>query len=203
MRLKGVGLTVLLTACMAIPLQVMANGSCPELDRSMRESLENISKADVKIIEDGVEQASMGMIGGMDVKSGACLPILDMLDGLIRMRTPMVPDFSQIFAMIADMACGVANDYIEDTVNSLGNMSIGDPYGITGISAGVSTDGSGGMSHEEYDIGSQISGAVVDGLESQARGMTDKMKVEPPVLDRAPRNTNQVGEGVRDAIKGL
>lgn len=185
---------------------VYARDSC-DIDSDMLVMLAGMNKSEDKIIEQGVKKPVSKAIGKIDVKKGSCLPALDAFDTLMRMRMPsfgaMLGGFFQI---IKDMACEFANDFIEDQINSV-DLNVGDPYGIFNIGIGGTTYGNGGITTETYDVSQVVSeaamNAVTNAVSGQIGGIGGIGSGITGPKDRIPRIENTIGNGVRDAFKGL
>lgn len=185
---------------------VYARDNC-DIDRDMEIMLKGMNKAEDRIIEDGVKRPVTTAIGKIDVKKGSCLPALDAFDALMRMR---MPSFGALlggfFQIIKDMACKFANDFIDDQINSI-DLNFGDPYGIFNIGIGGTTHGNGGFTNETYDVSQIVSdaamNAITNAIGSQMGGVGNIGSGLTGPKDRIPKIENTIGNGVRDAFKGL
>lgn len=185
---------------------VYARDNC-DIDRDMRIMLAGMNKSEDRIIEQGVKTPATKAIGKIDVKKGSCLPALDAFDALMRMRMPsMGAMLGGFFQIIKDMACKFANDFIDDQINSI-DLNFGDPYGIFNIGIGGTTHGNGGFTAETYDVSQIVSDAAINAIKnaigSQIGGVGGIGSGITGPKDRIPKIENTIGNGVRDAFKGL
>ena len=173
------------------------------LDETMRNQRVDMDRrvADVyRIPETAMENAP-------HVKDASCLPLMDDLDKLIRLRIPTIGGGMEgIWTKIKDQACKVANNYLQQIANKA-KTSVSDPLGVITVSAGATTSG-GGSSVETYDFGKiieQAAGQAVNQggstIGSGINGAINKLPVGPS--NRTPRIENEVRSGVNDAIRGL
>lgn len=144
------------------------------------------------------------------VKDASCLPILDTMDTLIRLRIPSTGALlGGLMAKIRDMACKYANDFIAGVVTKL-NYNVSDPYGVVSLGAGASTDGKGGVQTTQYDFSKVVSDAVQDVARQKTLEYTSEASsaartaLPSPTSDRTTRTLqNNVSTGLKDAINGL
>lgn len=142
------------------------------------------------------------------VKDASCLPILDTLDSLIRLRIPSIGGaLGGIMAKIRDMACKYANDFIASVVKSA-NYNISDPYGIASVGVGGSTT-SGGVETQRYDFGKVVQDAVVQAAKNKAAEVSreavsnTKKTLPSPTSDRLPNPQNSINNAASGVLNGL
>ncbi|CRN71577.1 hypothetical protein PAERUG_P40_Scotland_4_VIM_2_09_12_04254 [Pseudomonas aeruginosa] len=140
------------------------------------------------------------------VKDASCLPIMDDLDKLIRMRIPSIGGMDGIWTKIKDQACKMANNYLQQIANRA-KTSVSDPLGVVTVSAGTTT-GEGGMAVETYDFGkvleragTQVINQGGNVIKGDVNGAIRDLPVGPS--NRTPRVESEVSNGVSDAIRGL
>jgi len=158
----------------------------------------------------GIYERTMGKAieSAPTVKDASCLPILDTLDSLIRLRIPSIGGaMGGLLAKIRDMACKAANGFLEQLA-SKATYNISDPLGV--VSAGVGLDnGAGGTQIEQYDMGEIVEKAATDAITGAGSGkvqgkvneVLNKMPSGP--ADRIPRPENTIRNEINGAINGL
>lgn len=206
---------ILLCACFVLPVHsVQAASTVPtdtscDIDDMMTANVKKMDEMAVGIYKRNLEEPIAKQIEtAPTVKDASCLPILDTLDTLLRMRIPSTGGImSGIMAKIRDMACKYANDFLASIVGKL-QYNISDPYGIASIGIGAST-GSGGVQKETYDFGKVVQDQVAQAASSKAREIlrekTKDLTNQLPngASNRTPRVENSVGNIVKDGINGL
>lgn len=203
----------LLCACLALGMQTaksdeLSDSAC-DIDEMMTTNNQRMNETAVGIYKVNLEEPVAKQIEtAPTVKDASCLPILDTLDTLLRMRIPSTGAvMSGIMAKIRDMACSFANDFIAGVVGKL-EFNVSDPYGIASIGIGATT-GEGGTQVETYDFGQIVKDKVAEAaaqkareiLGEQSKGIADKI---PTVTrDRLPRVEDSISSGLKDALDGL
>lgn len=201
--MKVISKAVLFLFAFLVAVGSMAAEDECDLDEAMRQQRIQMDQRVVdvyRIPEEAMDNAP-------HVKDGACLPILDQLDGLIRLRIPTMGGMLEgLWAKIKDQVCKMANNYIQGIVNKA-TYSVSDPLGVVGISAGA-TNGTGGASVETYDFGKVIEGAATGAvnnaggaIQQEIGGAINQLPSSTP--NRTPRIENEIDNGVNDAIRGL
>ncbi|MDU4254471.1 hypothetical protein [Pseudomonas sp.] len=202
-RVAGVGLFFAATGAMA-----GTSGDC-ELDQMMTSARQEMDKMAVGIYDTNVSKPmSTATSSAPTVKDASCLPILDQLDQLMRMRIPsMGGAMGGIMTKIRDMACSTANGYLKQLSNRA-QINVSDPLGVASVGIGATTDGSGGIQTDTYDFGKVVedaatsaTGTVLSGAKSQAGQVVNQLP--GGVQNRTPRVETEVRKGVNDAINGL
>ncbi|HID9922369.1 TPA: hypothetical protein ACXI4C_004416 [Pseudomonas aeruginosa] len=172
-----------------------------DIDTSMQTTLGNLNKATTAQIQNTVGKA---IESAPQVKKASCLSVLDDLDQLMRMRIPSVGGaISGILTKVRDMACNMANSYLQSMVDRA-SVSVGDPYGVVGVSVGATT-GQGGSSIEQYDITTVVGEAAMNAgknvIQGQANQVLNTMPSGP--ANRTPRIEDSVNTAVNGALNGL
>ena len=208
---------ILLCACFVLPVHsahadgpVLTDSAC-DIDDMMTTNVKKMDEMAVGIYKRNLEEPTARQIEtAPTVKDASCLPILDTLDTLLRMRIPSTGGLmSGILAKIRDMACKYANDFIAGVVGKL-EYNISDPYGIASIGIGGTTgEGEGGIKKESYDFGKIVQDKVASAAEAKAKEiMRENTKTITGAIpsgssDRTPRIENTVGGIVKDGFDGL
>lgn len=206
---------ILLCACFVLPVHsVQAASAEPtdsacDIDDMMTANVKKMDEMAVGIYKRNLEEPIAKQIEtAPTVKDASCLPILDTLDTLLRMRIPSTGGLmSGIMAKIRDMSCKFANDFIAGVVGKL-QYNISDPYGIASVGVGAST-GPGGVEKETYDFGKIVQDKVASAAAAKARELqreqTKEITSQLPSgsSDRTPRVENTVGGIVKDGFDGL
>lgn len=202
----ALGLGVMLASAGAVNAASYDDGEC-ELDQMMSDTRVEMDRMAIGMYENGVLDPTMDAIeSAMDVKTASCLPILDQLDSLMRIRIPsMGGAMGNVMSMIRDLACDMLNSAIEGIVSDI-SIGYSDPLGIASIGVGTTTDGSNGTQIETYDLGEVVIdaaiGAGTDAVGNSASGLTDKLPSGP--TDRSSSSsTTTIDREVRGAINGL
>lgn len=200
-----------LGACVLMGFAVFASAADDDcdLDNMMRDARVQMDKMAVGIYENGVGKPMNEAIkSAPSVKDASCLPMLDKLDMLMRMRIPSVGGMmGGVMTMIRDMACDMANSFLESAASSV-QIGYSDPLGIASVGIGGTT-GQGGQQVETYDIGkvvqdaaiNQIKGAAGSAVRSGAGELRNSLPTGP--VDRAPSIDRTINNEVRGAINGL
>lgn len=205
----------LLCACFVLPVHsVQAASTEPtdsacDIDDMMTANVKKMDEMAVGIYKRNLEEPIAKQIEtAPTVKDASCLPILDTLDTLLRLRIPSTGALmSGIMAKIRDMACKYANDFIGSIVGKL-QYNISDPYGIASVGIGATT-GPGGVQKETYDFGKVVQDQVAQAASSKAKElMREKTKdlanqLPNAASDRTPRVETTIGNAVKDGINGL
>ncbi|WP_326430283.1 hypothetical protein VQ574_21410 (plasmid) [Stutzerimonas frequens] len=197
-------------ACLLLSANALAAASdeC-ELDGMMRETRIEMDKMAVGIYDTNVAKpVGKAIESAPTVKDAACLPILDSLDTLMRMRIPSIGGaMGAIMTQIRTMACKMANSFLSQLA-SKAQINVSDPLGIASVGIGAETGGDGGVAVETYDI-SEVAkdaamGAIKDKLNSK-RGDAGKLLNQLPngPQNRTPRIESTIRQEVNSAIKGL
>lgn len=178
-----------------------------ELMQQNRKTLDKISSGiyDASVadpMEDRIDNAP-------STKDASCLPMLDALDSMLRVRIPSPGALGgALMTKITDMACSAANGFLTDLASGA-EFNISDPLGVASISGGLSTTGNGGVVTESYDITKVIEDAASQQIKSQvgnAAGQASREAMDgigSGGVDRQPRIENTVKDGIRDALNGL
>ena len=94
-------------------------------------------------------QAAVSLYQEPDIEKDACLPTLSALSGQLSASIPSFSGLARGLATkIRNMACSAADDAIKKNTDTL-NASWEAPFGLGGISGGVTTNGSSGVSVSE------------------------------------------------------
>lgn len=200
-----------LGACVLMGVAVLANAADDEceLDNMMRDARVQMDKMAVGIYENSVTKPMNTAIkSAPSVKTASCLPMLDTLDMLMRMRIPSMGGLlGGVMTMIRDMACDMANSFLEDTVNGI-QISYSDPLGVASIGIGGTT-GEGGSQIESYDISKVIQDAAINQIKDVAGSVvkegSDKLRDQLPTgpVDRTPRIESTINNELKGALNGL
>lgn len=155
----------------------------------------------------GIFKETMGTAieNAPNVKDASCLPALDTLDTLIRLRIPSIGGMmGGLMTKIRDMACDVANGFIENAVNKA-SVSYTDPLGISSVGIGGTTGGNGGVAVDDYDLTDQIEKGVIDAGKGVIKGPTNEVLNEIPKapVDRNPRIDRSISGELSEAVRGL
>ncbi|MNJ38005.1 hypothetical protein D3C77_328420 [compost metagenome] len=206
---------MLLCACFVLPMQPvraesteLTDSAC-DIDEMMEANRKKMDEMAVGIYKVNLEEPIAKQIEtAPTVKDASCLPILDTLDTLLRIRIPSTGAImSGIMAKIRDMACSYANDFIAGVVGKL-QYNISDPYGIASVGVGATT-GEGGVQKETYDFGAivrdKVEEAAMQKAREIAREQTKSVTDQLPngANDRTPRVENSVGNAIKDGLNGL
>lgn len=210
---RSVAATLIFVSLAGQPVMVYADSdpadSTCEIDELMESNRQNMDKMAVGIWEKNLQQPMSNLIEtAPNVKDASCLPILDTLDTLIRLRIPSVGGaMSIIFAKLRDMACKYANDFIAGVVGKL-NYNISDPYGVFSVGVGATT-GEGGVETERYDFSKVVSDAVQKAAINKAKELANEAagkaasQLPNPTQNRVPRVSTSVDNALKDALNGL
>ncbi|WP_219096308.1 hypothetical protein [Pseudomonas sp. UMAB-40] len=202
-----------LVACVAFPYQPVyaapTDGAC-DIDEMMTSNRKKMDELARNEYENNLSKPMAKMIeSAPTVKDASCLPILDTMDTLIRLRIPSLGALmGGLMAKIRDMACKYANDFIASTVGKL-QYNISDPMGIASVGIGGTTDGTGGTQVERYDFSKVVSDQVQQvakekAMEYAREGVGNATKYLPnPASDRTPRVDSQIKNGLKDSLNGL
>lgn len=180
-----------------------------EIDEMMRAARVEMDKMAVGIYDNNVAKPiGAATEAAPNVKDASCLPMLDTLDGLLRMRIPSIGGaMSGIMSKVRDMACDMANGYLEQLANRA-QVNVSDPLGVVSIGVGATTGTDGGISVEEYDFGKVVedaainsAGSVIKGSGNEARQVINQLP--NGVQNRTPRIESTVRQEVNSAINGL
>ncbi|ENA26984.1 hypothetical protein HMPREF1487_09463 [Pseudomonas sp. HPB0071] len=212
---KKAGLIVVVTASFCLHLTSAlaattesAAGDC-EIDTIMKSNRVAMDKLAVGVLDAQVtKQIGTSIDAAPNVKSGACLPILDSMDSLIRMKIPSVGTITGgILSKIRDMACNAANDFLASVARQA-QVNISDPLGVASIGVGVSTGGASGVQTETYDFGQVVEDATeravkdkVSGYSNDARRTMNNLPIGNQ--NRLPTINDTVDDEVRKALGGL
>lgn len=206
---------ILLCACFVLPVHSsqaasnMPTDTACDIDDMMTANVKKMDEMAVGIYKRNLEEPIAKQIEtAPTVKDASCLPILDTLDSLLRMRIPSTGGLlSGIMAKIRDMACKFANDFLASIVGKL-QYNISDPYGIASIGIGATT-GEGGVQKETYDFGKIVQDQVAQAASAKAkeilREKTKELTNKLPngASNRTPRVETTIGNIVKDGINGL
>lgn len=195
---------------MASAFTVQAASDECEIDEIMRETRVQMDKMAVGIYANGVRKPVESAIeSAPTVKDASCLPVLDTLDMLMRMRIPSIGGaLGGLMTKVKNMACNMANSYLEGLTNSV-QIGYSDPLGIASVGIGGTTGSDGGMKVDEYDLGEVVEdaamGTVGSAVGGAVRGNASELRKNLPTgpVDRAPRIENTVRQEVNGAINGL
>lgn len=197
-----------LTMQMANADEQLTDSPC-DIDEMMTANQKRMNELAVGIYKVNLEEPIAKQIEtAPNVKDASCLPILDTLDTLLRMRIPSTGSvMSGIMAKMRDMACKYANDFLAGVVGKL-QFNVSDPYGVASVGIGATT-GEGGTKVEDYDFGAVVRDAVEEAaakkareiMSEQSRGISDKIPTVTP--DRLPRVESSVDGALKDAMNGL
>ncbi|MBA1280237.1 hypothetical protein [Stutzerimonas stutzeri] len=180
------------------------------IDKMMRDNRVAMDKMAVGLYENGVKKPVNAAIDSApNVKDASCLPMLDQLDTLMRMRIPSIGGaMGGLMTKIMDMACDMANSYLEQMANSV-EIGYSDPLGIASVGIGGTTGGDGGAQIEEYDLSEVVGDAVMDSVGSAAGGAVRnsvgdlKNKLPTGPTNRQPQIDSTIRQEVKGAINGL
>jgi len=210
---KHTVLALLICASLAMPIAPVyaapTDESC-DVDEMMEANRKKMDEMAVGIYEQNLQKPMAAMIeSAPNVKDASCLPILDTMDTLVRLRIPSLGALmGGLMAKIRDMACKFANDFIASVVTKF-KYNVSDPYGIASVGVGGTADGSGGTQVERYDFGKVVSDAVAQAAQKKAaeyakegsKGVLNQ--IMSPTNNRTPRVESSVKQGVDDVFKNL
>jgi hypothetical protein len=209
----------LLALCvvMSLPLPVYAaaiatvlgDENC-DVDDLMTSNRQKMDEMSVGIYKTNLQTPISAQIeNAPSVKDAACLPILDTLDSLIRLRIPSTGSLlGGLMAKIRDMACKYANDYIASVTSSL-KFNVSDPYGIASVGVGATTGSTTGTQVEAYDFSKVVADAVANAASQKANEIsreaarTTATSIPGAANDRTPRIDTSVSNAIKDATNGL
>ena len=202
-----------LVACVALPHQPVyaaPTDSACDIDEMMNNNRKKMDEMAVNEYDNNLSKPMAKMIEtAPNVKDASCLPILDTMDTLLRMRIPSLGSvMGGLMAKIRDMACKYANDFIASVVGKF-QYNISDPMGIASIGIGGTTDGSGGTQIERYDfskiVSDQVQQVAKEKAMEYAREGAGKARdyLPNPTNDRTPRVESQIKNGLKDSLNGL
>lgn len=154
------------------------------------------------------DQMKAAIDAAPSVKDASCLPILDTLDSLIRLRIPSIGAImGGLMTKIRDMACNMANSYLEQLA-SKAQFNYSDPLGVASVGVGLTTDGSNGVSTETYDLSKVVEDAATQAVKQKiqqevrdAGNAIGRMPSGP--ANRVPKVEDTISNGLKDAINGL
>lgn len=198
--------TLIVLAVMTLSFAVHAESTVDcDLDNVMKTQRQKMDELSLKVYD---EYMGKTIKNAPTAKDASCLPALDALDALIRLRIPSVGGaMGAIFTKVRDMACTAANNYIQSVANQA-QFNVSDPIGIVGVGVGGTTDGTGGLQTDQYDFGkvvenaaSSAAGSVISGAKGNATQIIKGIPSSP--ANRTPRVENTIRNEVNDAIKGL
>lgn len=197
-------LAILGILALSFTAQAASTVDC-DLDNVMKEQRKKMDDLSLKVYD---QYMGKTIKNAPTAKSASCLPALDALDALIRLRIPSVGGaMGAIFTKVRDMACTAANNYIQSIADQA-QFNVSDPIGIVGIGVGGTTDGTGGLQTDQYDFGkvvenaaSSAAGSVINGAKGNATQIIKGIPSSP--ANRTPRVENTIRNEVNDAIKGL
>lgn len=188
---------------------VLGDENC-DVDDLMTSNRQKMDEMAVGIYKTNLQTPISAQIeNAPSVKDAACLPILDTLDSLIRLRIPSTGSLlGGLMAKIRDMACKYANDYIASVTSSL-QFNVGDPYGIASVGIGATTGSTTGTQVEAYDFSKVVGDAVANAASQKANEISREVarstanSIPGSASDRTPRIENTVGNAIKDATNGL
>jgi hypothetical protein len=201
-----------LVACVAFPHQPVyaapTDGAC-DIDDMMDANRKKMDEMAVTEYDNNLSKPMAKMIeSAPTVKDASCLPILDTMDSLIRLRIPSLGGaMGGLMAKIRDMACKYANDFIASVVGKL-QYNVSDPMGIASAGIGGSS-GPGGVDVERYDfskiVSDQVQQVAKEKAMEYAREGAGKARdsLPNPANDRTPRVDTQIKNGLKDSLNGL
>jgi hypothetical protein len=202
-RALGVACLLLSTSALAA-----ASDEC-ELDGMMRDNRVEMDKMAVGIYDNNVAKPiGKAIESAPTVKETSCLPMLDSLDTLMRVRIPsMGGAMGAVMTQIRDMACEKANSYLTQLSNRA-QINVSDPLGVASVGIGANTNGNGGVDVDQYDFGEVVkdaatsaAGGVLNGVRGEAGKVVNQLPNAPQ--NRTPRIDNTVRKEVNSAINGL
>lgn len=202
-RTLGVACLLLSTSALAA-----ASDEC-ELDGMMRDNRVEMDKMAVGIYDTNVAKPiGKAIESAPTVKEASCLPMLDALDTLMRMRIPsMGGAMGAVMTQLRDMACEMANSYLTQLSNQA-QINVSDPLGVASVGIGANTNGNGGVDVDTYDFGEVVkdaatsaAGGVLNGARGEAGKVVNQLPNAPQ--NRTPRIDNTVRKEVNSAINGL
>lgn len=204
------GRTLVAVALLAGAMSAQAANDECVIDAIMRENRVAMDKMAIGLYENGVKKPmNQAIDSAPDVKDAACLPILDQMDSLMRMRIPSIGGaMGGLLTKIMDMACDMANSYLEQMVNSV-DIGYSDPLGIASVGIGGTTNGDGGLAVEEYDLSEKVGDAVMDevgsAVGSAVRERVGDLRNSLPSgpSNRTPNIDQTIRQEVKGAINGL
>jgi hypothetical protein len=179
------------------------------IDQVMKDNRVAMDKMAAGIYETNVNKPMKTAIeSAPSVKDAACLPMLDTLDTLIRLRIPSIGGVMGGFmTKIRDMACSMANSYLENLANKA-QFNYSDPLGVASVGIGGNTNGTGGTQVENYDLSKVVEDqatTIIKQKVQQGTSETNSAINQLPVgpTNRTPHIDNTIRNGMNDALNGL
>lgn len=190
-----------------VPLFALANEECA-IDMVMKEQMTKANEKSKAAIEASIKER--------DISEEACLPTLSALGGAL---SATIPDFSGmargLATKIRNMACKAADAAIKESTEGL-NASWEAPFGLGGVSAGVSIDGESSATVSQSNsttkmIESEIMGAASDLTESSLgvvsggldRKTSDITGIKRASADKFDHQLQQLREKKKNALNNF
>lgn len=209
MKLSQFALALTLTAsAQCIYAATVVDDTCI-IDTVMKDNRVQMDKMVAGIYDTNVNATMKKAIeSAPSVKDAACLPMLDTFDTLIRMRIPSLGGvLGGFMTKIRDMACNMANKYLEDLANRA-QFNYSDPLGVASVGIGGTTNGNGGTKVDEYDLSKVVEDSATSVIKQKVQQGTNETNSAINNLplgptNRTPRVENTINNGIKDAINGL
>lgn len=177
-----------------------ADDSECDIDAMMTSNRISMDKMTTAVYEKAVGSA---ISSAPTVKEASCLPMLDTLDTLIRMRIPSTGSIiGGLMAKIRDMACKTANGFLASLAQRA-TANVSDPFGIVGVQVGATGGQNSGV--ETYDVTEVIGKAVENAGRNASSGAANDILNQLPKgpTNRNPRIENTVNDAVQGVVNGL
>lgn len=194
-------LAFVITVCLLLSAGIArADDSECDIDAMMTKNRISMDKMTTAVYEKAVGSA---ISSAPTVKAASCLPMLDTLDALIRLRIPSTGSLlGGLMAKIRDLACKTANGFLASLAQRA-TANVSDPFGIVGVTVGATGGENTGV--ETYDITEVIGNAVGNALGNAGSSTTNEIlnKLPNGPTNRTPRIENTVNEAVQGVVNGL
>lgn len=177
-----------------------ADDSECDIDTMMTSNRISMDKMTTAVYEKAVGSA---ISSAPTVKEASCLPMLDTLDTLIRMRIPSTGSMiGGLMAKIRDMACKAADSFLSSLAQRA-TANVSDPFGIVGVQVGATGGSNSGV--ETYDMTEVIGKAVENAGRNATSGAANDVLNQLPKgpTNRNPRIENTVNDAVQGVVNGL
>ncbi|MDH4602449.1 MULTISPECIES: hypothetical protein [Pseudomonas syringae group] len=178
------------------------------IDTVMKENRVSMDKMVAGIYKANVtDQMAKAVDAAPSVKDASCLPMLDTLDSLIRMRIPSIGGaLGGLMTKIRDMACNMANSYLEQ-VAAKAQFNYSDPLGIASVGIGA-TNGVGGTQTSTYDLSKVVEDTATKIAKDKLRQGTNETNSVINSLpagpsNRVPRAETTIPNVMMDSVNGL
>ena len=207
MKLVTVAVALGLTFSTALASAAAADDGCI-IDTVMKDNRVNMDKMVAGIYKANVsDQMAKAVDAAPSVKDASCLPMLDTLDALIRMRIPSIGGImGGLMTKIRDMACNMANSYLEQ-IAAKAQFNFSDPLGIASIGIGA-TNGVGGTQTSTYDLSKVVEDAATKIAKDKIRQGTNETNsiinsLPAGPSNRVPRAETTIPNAMMDSVNGL